>query len=385
MKTVINTHKFNYLDERFIDFFNNHGWVVISNVLNKNKVNKIHSQYENMKNEEIKDIKKEGNININIYSKVITQWRDLWFTEGGALKDCIFDDKGIHGLAQKAMKWTGIKLLHDHIVVKPSNIETSTIPWHQDSMFWPVDMVGCSALTALSDVKVQSGCLEVINYSHLSECEKPIDFMMKEKNDFSKDSTCVQLPLEAGDTILLSSLCYHRSSDNKTLADRPMHISLWVHPSTNWRPDLVDWHPINDSVETEPNEELQGKMFPSFGSYSKLPKPKKDIHTGTEVNDKEISMFNASKIICKQILDIQGVKKEKKHNLENLLNNKEKRQQIIHKMLIDNIYKDKEYLDKLLSELWLCAFSYNKNKSRNIFNSTFAKWDKVMKSKSNSA
>ena len=367
MNTVINKYEFEHKDSRFIDFFNKHGWVVVNNILTKNEINLLQTQYKLMKNE----YANKSGINILDYEAEITQWRNLWL-RGKAFKNIIFNEDGVHNIVQKSMKWSGVKLLHDHIITKPSQTSTSVIPWHQDSMFWPIDRTGCSALTALNNVEIKSGCLEVIDCSHLGKCEKPQDFMATEKNNFPKSAIRILLPIKAGSTILIHSLCWHRSSANTTENERTMHISLWIHTCSCWRPDLVDWHPINQYVESQANETLTGAMFPSFGAQNKASKPKKDIHTGTTFKGNKISMFNAGKIINNQILTLLNISSH--ISLAKILKNKKTRQKIASKIVNNHICNDKLILEKLLYRLWICADSYEKNNSRNVFNTTYTEW-----------
>ena len=371
MEKIINKHEFELTDEKFIDFFAEHGWVVINNVLSKNEIKLLQAQYKKMKKEYAND----AGIDLKDYEREITQWRDLWLREG-VFKKIIFDEKGINCLVKKSMGWVGVKLLHDHIVSKPPETTTSIVPWHQDSMFWPVDRVGCSALTALKDVKVESGCLEVIDSSHLNGCEKPQDFMATEKNDFLKDSVCVSLPIKAGSTILMHSLCWHRSSANRTLKDRALHLSLWIHTNANWSPDLVNWHPINKHVKSKPNKELRGSMFPSFGINKKITKPSEKIHSGMKPKEEGISMFNASSKIGTQIFELLDIKD--KGSLVEILGEEEKKQKIINEIIKRNICNDKKVLNQLLYSLWICISSYEKNDSRNIFNTAYDQWWKIV-------
>ena len=115
------------------------------------------------------------------------------------------------GVAQEGMDWPGVRLLHDHIIAKPAGKTNRKIPWHQDSMFWPVDLPGCSTWTPMEDVGVTGGCLEVIDASHLEGCEQPVDFMAEERWEFGDEAERVLLPVKAGSTVLLHSLTWHRS------------------------------------------------------------------------------------------------------------------------------------------------------------------------------
>ena len=65
---------------------------------------------------------------------------DLW-THGGAFLNLLDNHEQVRGVAQEGMDWSGVRLLHDHIIAKPAGKTNKKIPWHQDSMFWPVDLL----------------------------------------------------------------------------------------------------------------------------------------------------------------------------------------------------------------------------------------------------
>lgn len=238
-------------------------------------------------------------------------------------------------------------------------------------MFWPVDLPGCSTWTPLEDVVENGGCLEVIDCSHLEGCEQPVDFMAEERWVFPNGSIRVKLPVNAGNTILLHSLTWHRSSPNSTSSDRPAHIGLWVHNGVHWRPDMVDWHPLNDHVEANPGEQLIGEMFPSWGEIEELNRPEEDIHQGT-VRTNGISMFDASKILgeqMKSILSLEG-------SLSTLLKEDKNREEVARKTIKMGFVDDDDF-DKLMSileRLYICHAAYVLHRARNVFNATYADW-----------
>ena len=363
MDVIVNDRFFQSDDRGWIDFYNKHGWVVIKNNLNSQIIKKTILDWEDLK----KDCAKEMGIPVNEYELEISQWRDLW-TNGGTFKELIFSPY-LHSIAQDGMGWNGSRLLHDHLICKPFQGSNKKIPWHQDSMFWPVDIPGCSTWTALENVSLEDGCLEVIDKSHLEGCEEPIDFMAKEREDFPDGSIKVSLPVNKGSTILLHSLTWHRSSINQGLHDRPAHIGLWIHPDSKWRPDLVDWHPINQHVESEPMARLEGSKFPHFGSIDVLESPDEDIHQGTtRYND--ISMFDASKIVSKQLAEISGGS----GGILEILGD-EKFVSIISQKTIENKFCiDDDEIKKSLERLRISYLAYELHKARNVYNDAYANW-----------
>ena len=363
MDVIVNDRLFQSDNRGWIDFYNKHGWVVIKNNLNSQIIKKTILDWEDLK----KDCAKEMGIPVNEYELEISQWRDLW-TNGGTFKELIFSPY-LHSIAQDGMGWNGSRLLHDHLICKPFQGSNKKIPWHQDSMFWPVDIPGCSTWTALENVSLEDGCLEVIDKSHLEGCEEPIDFMAKEREDFPDGSIKVSLPVNKGSTILLHSLTWHRSSFNQGLHDRPAHIGLWIHPDSKWRPDLVDWHPINQHVESEPMARLEGSKFPHFGSIDVLESPDEDIHQGTtRYND--ISMFDASKIVSKQLAEISGGS----GGILEILGD-EKFVSIISQKTIENKFcMDDDEIKKSLERLRISYLAYELHKARNVYNDAYANW-----------
>ena len=298
MKTRENTTTFESMNEKATEFYNRHGWVVINQRLDKLTVDEARSSWVELRER----CAQEMGVSMDAYRKEISQWRDLW-THGGAFLNLLDNHEQVRGVAQDGMDWSGVRLLHDHIIAKPAGKTNKKIPWHQDSMFWPVDLPGCSTWTPMEDVGVTGGCLEVIDASHLEGCEQPVDFMAEERWEFGDEAERVLLPVKAGSTVLLHSLTWHRSSPNTTDSDRPVHIGLWIHPSARWRPDLVDWHPVNAHCSIEPGQRLEGDMFPMWGEVEETQVPDVQIHDGT-VRSGGISMFDASSILSRQISTI---------------------------------------------------------------------------------
>ena len=364
MKTIINQTAFEKGDSRITDFYNEHGWVVIEGVLNPDDQVAVLHQWNTMKQR----FASEMQLSLEDYESEVSQWRDLWLQQG-PFHDLIHQPDSLHNVAMDGMGWQGIRLLHDHLIAKPRGGSNKKIPWHQDSMFWPVDLPGCSSWTALQNVGTKDGCLEVIDCSHLEGCEQPVDFMATEREDFPEDAVRALLPVSAGSMILLHSLTWHRSSPNLGATNRPAHLALWVHPDARWRPDLVDWHPVNDHVESEPGTRMEGFKFPMFGVIEESPAPVLDIHSGT-VRESGISMFDASKIVGNQISEILGVKGD----LSTLLASQENREEIIRNSVTAGFCKDRESLANVLQRLWVSFSAYKLHRARNVYNDAYATW-----------
>lgn len=366
MNTEINKVSFPKISPQAVDFFNLHGWVVLENMIEREVWEEAHLAWKNHR----KQCALEMGIPLENYRKEISQWRDLW-TYGGVFRKILDSETSVRAIAQEGMDWTGIRLLHDHIIAKPSGTSNRKIPWHQDSMFWPVDVAGCSTWTPFTDVDIDGGCLEVIDSSHLDGCEQPVDFMAEERWGFPDNAVRVKLPVRAGSTILLHSLTWHRSGPNNSSSDRPVYISLWVHGDSKWRPDLVDWHPLNENVESEPGARLEGEMFPTWGEIELIDRPSKEIHQGT-FRTTGISMFDASSILSEQMNKILGMD----GNLSFLLKDQENRIFVAKKTIKMGFCQQNEFESLLLvlERLYVCHAAYVLHRARNVFNASYADW-----------
>jgi phytanoyl-CoA hydroxylase len=99
----------------------------------------------------------------------------------------------------------------------------SHLPWHQDAgVFWGLDRDPCLQIwTALDDVPVESGAVEVVDGSHLRGLATPLGGVVPDDlvRAHGADRAAVPLPAGAGEVLLLHNHLWHRSGVNRT--DRP--------------------------------------------------------------------------------------------------------------------------------------------------------------------
>ena len=76
------------------------------------------------------------------------------------------------------------------------------------------------------------------------------------------------IPMKAGDTLVFTSHCWHRSSPNgRRKQNRVAYIQTWVHPQARWRPNLVPWHPVNEHLHAAgltPGDVMPEKRHPAI-------------------------------------------------------------------------------------------------------------------------
>ena len=122
MKTRENTTTFESMNEKATEFYNRHGWVVINQRLDKLTVDEARSSWV-----ELRALRQEMGVSMDAYRKEISQWRDLW-THGGAFLNLLDNHEQVRGVAQDGMDWSGVRLLHDHIIAKPAGKTNKKIP-----------------------------------------------------------------------------------------------------------------------------------------------------------------------------------------------------------------------------------------------------------------
>ncbi len=92
------------------------------------------------------------------------------------------------------------------------------VPWHQDNDFLPADPPEfLSVILAIDPMTLDNGCLHLVPGSHrngvVAYVPRAYRFTLA---DPPSDDAGMAVELEAGDLLLFSSLCFHRSGPNLT-------------------------------------------------------------------------------------------------------------------------------------------------------------------------
>jgi acyl transferase domain-containing protein/nucleoside-diphosphate-sugar epimerase/NADPH:quinone reductase-like Zn-dependent oxidoreductase/GTP cyclohydrolase II/arylamine N-acetyltransferase/ectoine hydroxylase-related dioxygenase (phytanoyl-CoA dioxygenase family) len=430
----INSHVFEACDSGLFDFLKEHGFVVVRSVVTSQQVKEATQEHERILRQQFGEVQAEvgDELEYEEFAPGVSQVRDLFLWNDG---DNIFKrltcEKGptsLSRMAQRAMaivdpegQWDGIRLLHDHIIKKPPAQASKKIPLHQDSMFWPVDVPGCSTWTILSEAPLDGGCIEILDLKtkpHLHrQNTAPVDFMADELGSglrlvLENDGQPVRwfVPMRAGETLIFPSNTWHRSSPNmREDLDRIAYIQTWTHPRARWRPDLVPWHPVNEHLEGElnPNDLLTGKRHPlvDYSDYAGtageefrsrsvyLRQPLERALTATKQSAISISMFDASDVVQTQIRNILAICLEEPNagalSLVDILKDSlQFRARIVQATLDAGLAADPNSLlakesgcdtafDQLLwvlKKLMISVACYKCHRSRNVFNSVYGAW-----------
>jgi ectoine hydroxylase-related dioxygenase (phytanoyl-CoA dioxygenase family) len=97
-------------------------------------------------------------------------------------------------------------------------------PWHQDAgNYWGLDRDPALQIwTALDDAPEEAGCLEVFPRSHSQGLATPLGGLVPAPIVTARgaNEAAVPLPVEAGESLLVHSLVWHRSGLNRTAHPR---------------------------------------------------------------------------------------------------------------------------------------------------------------------
>ena len=369
----VNNKTFDNLSKQALDFFLNHGYVVLNEVFTQLELNQCESALLMLR----KQYAAELSLELDEYDSRICQWRDLWMNS--EVFDNFLRHKNIIDATQFFMIQPSIQLIHDHIIRKPHSLLNSTIPWHQDYPFWPVDTPDAlSTWTPLEDVSATGGCLEIVDASHKWGISPPVDFIMNPMSFDDRDDI-IRIPVDKGMMVILHSLTWHRTNQNQDEnTNRPAHISLWVPSYARYRPDLSDWHPVNDHVTVQQGEHLNRDKFPIFGAFVNRPSYLNDelkLHDGPAKSEDTMDMFGATPRITGHILRIIGEPDENR-NLTELLEDSNVRSRVFSASLDCGFLKDdqEDWLNELFEKMLINSSAFRLHRARNVYNDAYAQW-----------
>lgn len=243
------------------EFFNEHGFVVLHDVLTENELQGISSGWDSL----LSDACEQVGLTRSEFETRFPQNRDLWL-KNDTFKELLFDSAQ-GKVAASLLGVSSVRLFHDHAIAKPSR-QSSTIPWHQDNAYWPVDRAGLSLWTPVDDVAVDGGCLTVLDGSHLDGPDTPQDFLVHRDNWQDRDPRLMHIPVNRGETVVLHGLTWHSSHPNETDIDRLAYLTLWIPGTSRYLPDHADWHPTSRFIDVEPGDRVKGEFFPLFGELT---------------------------------------------------------------------------------------------------------------------
>lgn len=289
----IETERFDWQDPAAKAFYDEHGYVIVHGVLTERQRQLVRPAWDAL----VSDAAACAGLSPADFETRFPQNRDLW-SKSAPFKDLLFASRQGE-VAERFLGTRGARLFHDHAIAKPSR-QSGTIPWHQDSTYWPVDRAGNSLWTPTEDVAVDGGCLRVLDGSHKEGPGSPQDFLRPDGIHRDEDDRLVHLPVARGETVVLHGLTWHSSAPNHTNTDRLAYLTLWIPASARFAPRHASWHPTTAHIEVDAGQRIEGRWFPAFGSTPNRDDGEALTFTPPEAGQ-GLTMFRASDVIRDQL------------------------------------------------------------------------------------
>lgn len=349
-------------------FFAEHGFVVLTDVLDEPDLNEIDLAWL----EVVEEGAKTAGMDPNAFVVRFPQNRDLWRKNerfGSLLRNT-----RQAAVARTFLAVSGVRLFHDHAICKPAG-RSGTIPWHQDSAYWPLDSVGGSLWTPTANCELDGGCLKVLDRSHLDGPGVPRDFLASADVDLDDDPRLVRIPVKRGETVVLSGLTWHGSDPNNSTIDRLAYLTLWVPATARFVPDHAAWHPTTAHIRVAAGERLDGEWFPLFGDVSEQDEGQ-CVEFPVPAPSSVASMFTAGRDIARHIAWLLGREQLAGQSAADLLAVAENRTACIDAALAQGLIGqiDRPRFAQLLDDIVQQEITRKKSVARDVYLRTVQGW-----------
>lgn len=253
-----------------IAFYREHGFVEVDDVLNPDELDELRTALE-----EVLGAKGQQSIQTHdtkdLYYRVLNQRVNTWRDHGIMAKYVLHPR--FAGLAKQLSGASGIRLFHDHALLKMPGDSKST-PWHQDAPYWPMDPIDgpswkgpLSIWIALDDVDESNGCMMFVPSSHTVgkltgiDLVHPQDLFQQAKHTHIPEKRPIVVCMKAGSCTFHNGLTFHYAHANTT--DRPRRVLAIIY-----MPDGTTYsgnkHVVTDGNDLTPGRPLHGGLFPKL-------------------------------------------------------------------------------------------------------------------------
>lgn len=249
------------LSESQVNQFKVDGYLVVRQIAPPDQIDLLRKAHQSL----IEQWADELGTSVENYERVVSQWTNVRHQHKA------FEAQIYHPpIASSAQQLLGgvksVQLFHDHIISKPAH-HSSTIPWHQDYPFWPVDQPNAvSCWLALDDATEETGSMYFMPGTHREGEKPPVDFLNTPWTWGKRETEKVSTSLKAGDCVFHHCLTWHTSPPNRSTDPRRAFIMIMMDGACRWAPDHSDWHPMNDYVSVQPGEHFNADQFPILTS-----------------------------------------------------------------------------------------------------------------------
>lgn len=242
--------------------FQRDGFVIVPAVVDPDRITQLKAAYEAL----LVTWSAELGVTTAEYERVVSQWTGMHGHHPTFRRQ--LHHPTIAAIARHLLQVERVQLFHDHFISKPPDV-SSTIPWHQDYPFWPVDQPrALSCWLALDDADDDSGAMRFMPGAHREGEQPPVDFLRNQKDWGPRESQAVPTRLRAGDCVFHSCLSWHTSPPNRTRRQRRALITIIMSAECRYDPQHSGWHPMNALVTVPPGERFNEDSFPVLAEAS---------------------------------------------------------------------------------------------------------------------
>ncbi|MCB9542284.1 MAG: phytanoyl-CoA dioxygenase family protein [bacterium] len=239
--------------------FERDGFVVVPGVVEAERVAALRAAFDAL----VEVWAAELGVSRAEYERVVSQWTSM-HEHDPAFRAQLHHPR-VAALGRALLGVERVQLFHDHFISKPPGV-SSTIPWHQDYPFWPVDEPrALSCWLALDDADDESGAMWFMPGAHREGEQPPVDFLRNQKDWGARIAEAVPTRLRAGDCVFHSCLSWHTSPPNRSARQRRALITIMMSAECRYDPAHSDWHPMNAAVTVAPGERFNLDRFPLLG------------------------------------------------------------------------------------------------------------------------
>lgn len=243
-----------------VDAFHQDGYVVIGPLLSAEEVERLREAHDAL----LDRWARECDVAVTDYVRVVSQWTGLW-KQHPTFAAHIRRPR-IAAIACRLLGAERVQLFHDHLISKPPH-HSSTIPWHQDYPFWPIDQPrALSCWLALDDATAESGAMRFMPGAHRGGEQPAVDFLRANKDWGAREREARPVPVPAGWCVFHNCLSWHMSPPNMTERPRRALIAILMDAASRWDPEHSGWHPMNDLVRVARGEHFNTDEFPIAGA-----------------------------------------------------------------------------------------------------------------------
>lgn len=250
-----------------IKYYQENGFVQIDNVLSQKELAELRESLDEIMNNPMGERSTQTSGKGGGYYNVLNQRVNTWRDHGGMAKYSLHTR--LANLARKLSGSKGIRLFHDHALLKMPDEDSKPTPWHQDYPYWPMNEDGQPALSiwiALDDVDENNGCMMFIpksqklkNLKHVDLVEPHDIFEDVEENVEIQKNKAVICRMKAGSCTFHNGSTFHYAHANHTDKPRRALAIIYMPDGTtyNGKP-----HACTDDQNFEAGDPIKGGLFP---------------------------------------------------------------------------------------------------------------------------